>query len=180
MKKFGIIYFLFCLSTIFLIKLGSDEKKGSNKNESFEPKEMLLTSPPCIFMFESIEKYSTKYKIPRYIAYNIAFKETTYLGPFHWKYNPSRESCVGAVGPMQVMPATANFINKFNTSKDNLRSNVSFNVETSMKYLNYLYKRYKKWDIVCGCYNTGRPIINEYARYCSSNVNYKSKWLKLK
>ena len=48
----------------------------------------LITSPTSMRMYELIEKYSDKYDVPKYIAYNVAFKETRYQGPFHWNYNP--------------------------------------------------------------------------------------------
>jgi soluble lytic murein transglycosylase-like protein len=130
-------------------------------------------------MFDLIEKYSEKYNIPKYIAYNVAYRETRYMGPFHWSYNPKQESCVGAVGPMQVLPSTCNWINNSNYSKMELMSNVELNVMTSMKLLNKLYKQYKNWSLVCGWYNTGKPIVNEYAKYCSTNKDYKSKWLSI-
>jgi hypothetical protein len=48
-----------------------------------------------------------------------------------------------------------------------------------MKLLNKLYLQYKDWSVVCGWYNTGRPIVNDYGKYCANNKDYKSKWLKI-
>jgi hypothetical protein len=45
-----------------------------------------IYSPPSLQMYNCIEKYSVKYNIPRNYAYGIAYKETRYLGPFHWDY----------------------------------------------------------------------------------------------
>jgi soluble lytic murein transglycosylase-like protein len=59
-------------------------------------------------MYESIEKYSEIYDVPKYIAYNVAYMETKYRGPFHFNYNPEQVSSAGALGPMQIMPGTAN------------------------------------------------------------------------
>jgi soluble lytic murein transglycosylase-like protein len=137
-------------------------------------------SPISLQMYENIEKYSDQYDIPKYVAYNVAYKETTYRGPFDWKYNPARISCVGALGPMQIMPSTSDWINKINYSDRRIMTDIKLNVETSMKLLRKLYNRYGDWNVVCGCYNTGRPMINDYGRYCGSNKNYKSKWLSLK
>jgi hypothetical protein len=121
-------------------------------------------SPPCLQMYYYIEKYSEQYGIPRNYAFGIAFKETRYEGPFHWKYNPGQESYVGAVGPMQIMPATANMMWKGKTIKKQiLKNDIGFNVETSMKLLRHLYDRYGNWQIVFGAYNTGRPMVNQYA-----------------
>jgi len=80
---------------------------------------------------------------------------------------------------MQVMPATAKFINKKSVSSNKLRNDLELNVETSMKLLGYLYGRYSDWGVVCGCYNTGRPIVNGYAQFCVSNKDYQKNWFYL-
>jgi soluble lytic murein transglycosylase-like protein len=138
------------------------------------------TSPTSLKMYELLEKYSEEYEIPKHIAYNVAFLETRYQGPFHWNYRPSQTSPVGAVGPMQIMPATARFINKTPIQSNVLRTDIDLNIRTSMKLLRHLYDRYGDWGVVCGCYNTGRPIINGYARFCKSNINYQKNWIYLK
>lgn len=120
-------------------------------------------SPPCLQMYYFIEKYSQIYSIPKKYAYGVAWKETRYEGPFHWNYKPEQESFAGAVGPMQVMPSTATFIWKKDISKKELTNNIELNVETSMKLLRHLHNTYKDWKIVFGAYNTGRPLINQYA-----------------
>jgi soluble lytic murein transglycosylase-like protein len=130
-----------------------------------------------MMMYENIEKYSQEYDIPKYILYNIAYLETTYQGPFDWKYNHRRESSVGALGPMQIMPTTANEIHKNKISTNKLKNDIGFNVKTSAIMLNKLYVKYKNWEIVCGYYNTGRPIINQYATFCVDNRSYKNKWV---
>ena len=93
-------------------------------------------SPPCLQMYYYIEKYSEQYGIPRNYAFGVAWKETRYEGPFHWKYNPGQESCAGAVGPMQIMPATARMMWKGKViNKNNLKTDIRFNIETSMKFM---------------------------------------------
>lgn len=120
--------------------------------------------PPCVEMHNCIEKYSEKYGIPKKYAYGVAWKETRYRGAFHWGYNPGQISCVGAVGPMQVMYSTAQMMWKERSfTKDELKNNIDFNVETSMKLLRHLHDVYGDWKIVFGCYNTGRPLVNQYA-----------------
>lgn len=133
----------------------------------FNPKDVpIITedSPPCLQMYYLIEKYSEKYNVPREYAYGIAYSETRYKEPFQWDYNHKQTSCVGAVGPMQIMYTTAQMMwpgKKF--TKTFLKDNIEFNVETSMKLLQHLHNRYGDWKKVFGCYNTGRPMINQYA-----------------
>lgn len=120
--------------------------------------------PPCVEMHNCIERYAEKYSIPKRYAYGIAWKETRYNGAFHWGYNPGQTSCAGAVGPMQVMYSTAKMMWRGKSfTKEDLKTNVDFNVETSMKLLRHLHDTYGDWKIVFGCYNTGKPIVNQYA-----------------
>lgn len=132
--------------------------------------------PNSMVLYDLIEKYSKEHNVPRHIAYNIAFRETRYKGPFDWTYNPELTSTAGAVGPMQVMPSTAKSIQGKDISSEELRTNLELNVQTSMMLLEKLYNKYENWALVCGCYNTGQPIINGYAVYCSTNMNYRDNW----
>lgn len=131
-------------------------------------------SPISLKMYDAIIKYADMYNIPRRFAFGIAYQETRYGGPFHWKYNHKQKSHVGAIGPMQIMPATAKLIwkeRKF--TNDELMSDINFNVESSMKLMRILHNKHKDWKIVFGCYNTGKVLVNQYA----INVfNHKINW----
>jgi soluble lytic murein transglycosylase-like protein len=129
--------------------------------------------PPCLQMYYYIEKYSEEYKIPRKYAYGVAYAETRYRGPFDWKYNHAQTSYAGALGPMQIMPATAKLINGRPIPNSTLKSDIELNVETSMKLLRRLKNKYGDWKVVFGCYNTGRPIVNDYAHKV---YNYDPQW----
>jgi soluble lytic murein transglycosylase-like protein len=74
---------------------------------------------------------------------------------------------------MQILLSTARWVNKDKVSREQLRTDVKYNVKTSMKYLKMLYKTYKDWAIVAGYYNTGYPRVNDYARKV---VNFKIDW----
>ena len=130
-------------------------------------------SPPCLQMYKHIKAYADTFDIPVRFAFGVARVETGYKGPFHWKYNPSQTSSAGAVGPMQIMLATARGVNKDNVSKETLKTDIEYNVRTSMKYLRKLYNKYQNWKIVFGAYNTGRPCINGYAEKV---YNHKLNW----
>jgi len=130
-------------------------------------------SPPCIQMYNYIKAYADTFNIPLRYAFGIANTETSYNGPFHWKYNPAQTSCAGAVGPMQVMVSTARWINKDNISKERLRTDIKYNVYTSMKLLHKLFIKNKDWKLAFGEYNTGRPCVNGYAHKV---YNYEPTW----
>lgn len=125
--------------------------------------EVTTQDPPCIQMYFYIEKYAQEFNIPRNFAYGIAYCETRYGGPFDWNYNPYQKSSAGALGPMQVMPNTAKFINGKKPTDEFLKTDIQYNVRTSMKLLRYLKDKYGDWKTVFGCYNTGRPMVNQYA-----------------
>ena len=145
------------------IRLYFDSSEVKKPNTEVNLGRVDLNAPTPIKMFNAIEKYSSIYNIPLKYALGVAYMETRYCGPFHWKYNPSQKSCAGALGPMQIMPSTANYVWDKNVSKSELISDIELNVETSMRVLRRLYDKYRNWKIVFGCYNTGRPCVNDYA-----------------
>ena len=180
LRKKIIFYLILTLPIIFLLSLiPCKGNKTSHVVILNGERDSTIIYPNSIVMFDFIDKLSTKYCIPKHVAFNIAFLETAYRGPFDWKYNPNRTSPSGAVGPMQIMPSTATFINGKKTSTKKLKTDIKLNVETSMKLLSYLYEKYGDWGIVCGAYNTGRPIINKYAKFCDENKNYQIKWVSI-
>lgn len=130
-------------------------------------------SPPCLQVYNYIKAYADSFDIPLRYAYGIANTETSYGGPFHWTYDPAQTSSAGAVGPMQVMVATAHWINKDDVTKEELRTNIRYNVYTSMKLLRKLYDKNHDWKTSFGEYNTGRPCVNGYAHKV---YNYQPNW----
>jgi len=174
MKLIIIIFFplILILNNLFGIK----QSKSNIQLQKIEHKDI---SPISYKMYEKIEFWSDSFKIPKYIAYNIAFLETGYKGPFHTNYNPYQTSSANAVGPMQIIPKYAkSYINE-NHNLDSLKYDIDMNVMVSMKMLKVWYNRYRDWAITCGAYNSGQPILNNYAIYASSNKNYKQKWVKI-
>ena len=130
-------------------------------------------------MYEFIEHYSDSFGIPKYVAYNVAYLETGYKGPFHFEYNPYQTSPMGAQGPMQIITIYAYPYVGRKISDKELKTNIDLNVKVSMQMLAVWYKMFKDWELACGAYNSGQPIRNDYAVYAASNKNYKSKWVRL-
>jgi soluble lytic murein transglycosylase-like protein len=149
------------------------ESKQPTQQEVRVPNSIDQGSPPSLQMYKYIKAYADTFDIPTRYAFGIAYAETRYDGPFHWKYNPAQTSCAGAVGPMQVMVSTARWINKDNISKERLKTDIKYNVYTSMKLLRILYNKRKNWKLVFGEYNTGRPCVNGYAERV---FNHKITW----
>ena len=74
---------------------------------------------------------------------------------------------------MQILLSTARYLNKDNVSRIRLRTDLKYNIRTSMGYLRRLHNKYKDWSIVFGYYNTGYPRVNDYALRV---VNHKLNW----
>lgn len=158
----SVVLLYVCFSTLLENSTKASSPKIADEQYSFEL--VNRNSPPSIQMSYYIQKYATEYNIPINYAFGIAYAETHFEGPYHWKYNPHQVSCAGAVGPMQIMPATGQGMWKGKSvTRDMLLNDIEFNVQTSMKLLRKLHDRYGDWKLVFGCYNTGRPCINDYA-----------------
>ena len=145
----------------------------------FEERLDLANGTISLQMYESIEHWSDSFNIPKHIAYNVAWLETRYQGPFHFDYNPYQKSSAGAVGPMQIITRWAKpYVRKRLTEKE-LKTNIDLNVKISMQMLRKWYSIHHDWTLACGAYNSGSPIRNDYAVYASSNKDYKNKWERL-
>jgi soluble lytic murein transglycosylase-like protein len=127
-------------------------------------------------MYEAILAHADSFDVPLHIAFNVARLETGYLGPNHKNYNHKQVSKAGAVGPMQIMPQYASFFAGFPVKKKELKDSIDLNVYISMKLLAQHFKKYGNWKKVLGAYNTGRPIINEYAQK-GVKENYLKYWI---
>ncbi len=89
-------------------------------------------SPPSLQMYKYIKAYADTFDIPVRYAFGVAYCETRYEGPFQWKYNPAQTSYTGAEGPMQILLSTARYLNKDGVSRERLRTDIEYNVKTSM------------------------------------------------
>jgi hypothetical protein len=161
MNKLKLIFIAASILVAFILHYSCDSNELKYDVEI--KKKITKDDPPCLQMYYYIKKYAKQYDIPLNYAFGLAYEETGYRGPFHFKYESKQISSVGAKGPMQIMLTTARWVNKDNVSPNMLLNDVEYNIKTSMKYLRMLKDRYKSWDLVFGYYNTGNPIVNNYA-----------------
>lgn len=180
MKKLKVITIIISLilCCILYIKCSYNENDDfiviqGNSNIYFK-KQIDKNDPPCLQMYHFITKHAKKYNIPLDYAFGLAYQETRYQGIFHWKYNHKQISSTNALGPMQIIPSTADGIWKRKVDRDSLKNNIELNVETSMKFLRLLKDRYKEWPKVFGYYNTGQILVNQYAL---NIINKNYKWI---
>jgi soluble lytic murein transglycosylase-like protein len=78
---------------------------------------------------------------------------------------------------MQIMPQYASYYAGFKVKKPVLKDSIELNVEISMKMLRDWYNRYNDWGKAAGAYNTGKPIMNNYARNAIKK-NYIDHWIR--
>ena len=119
--------------------------------------------PPSMQLYYHIVKYSKEYDVPLNIAFGVAHHESGYQGPFDWKYNPKLTSIANAYGAMQIQVPTANSFSDKKVTRLDLLNDLELNVNLSMRILSYLKKKHGDWKLALGAYNTGKPIINQYA-----------------
>jgi hypothetical protein len=157
---------LSCTISIVVMLLFSSIPFNSGKVVSIEDLDSteIANHKPEVQMYYYIKKYSEEYKIPEAYAFSLAYQETRYRGPFDSLYKHNQSSKAGALGPMQIMPATAKLIWGEPVPKTRLKNDIKLNVMISMKLLRRLHDKYKNWGLVFGAYNTGKPCINKYAK----------------
>jgi len=175
--KYAVLILMFSIISFYIGIKGHGEKYSNVKvvvadsaktpEQEYIETRLKITdkAPSCLQMYYNIEKFAKAYRIPRRFAYGIAYAETGYEGPHHWGYDHKQTSSAGAIGPMQIMPTTATMMwPEKKISRKQLKSDINLNVETSMKLLRCLHDKYGDWKKVFGCYNTGRPCVNDYAK----------------
>jgi len=144
---------------------------------SFSIKETPIKLNSAQRLYASIMTYAKQYNVPLHVAFNVARIETGYKGPFHDGYNHKQISSAGALGPMQIMSQYASHYAGFKVKKPVLKDSIELNVKISMKMLSEWYSRYNDWGKAAGAYNTGRPVINNYARNAIKK-NYIDHWIR--
>lgn len=77
--------------------------------------------------------------------------------------NSFARSRVGAIGLMQIMPKTAEFISEelgFLNFKMEMLYDPAINIEMGCYYLRYLFNKYENEHKVLFCYNAGEGVMN--------------------
>jgi soluble lytic murein transglycosylase-like protein len=138
--------------------------------------EEVVNSAPAIQMYFYIKKYAEEYGVPEAYAFAVAYQETRYKGPLDLTYDHRITSSAGAVGPMQIIPQYAHKFAGRRVTPNELKTDIKLNVKVSMGMLRKWYDVYHDWGLAAGAYNTGRPVMNGYAR---SVINKEYYWKKM-
>ena len=115
---------------------------------------MLYFFKPYPMKFEEEIKYaSQKYDVSPSLVASVIFAESSYL--------PDTKSNRGAVGLMQILPSTAEWLCKKtgqNYSQE-LLTNPLYNIELGTYYLSYLFNKFNDVATVLASYNAGEGNV---------------------
>ncbi len=103
-----------------------------------------------------VSKHSKRNKLEPSLAFAIARRESSFMAD---AYSPA-----GALGLMQMMPATARFIAKKKVKRNNL-FNANTNVRYGTDYLKYLLKSVDNNEVIAAAsYNAGSSRVNKWIK----------------
>ncbi len=96
--------------------------------------------------------------------------ELKYLAVIESELNTTALSCVGAVGPWQLMPETAHDLGLKITNRYDERTNYYKSTKAAALYLKDLYAQFGDWLLVLAAYNSGPgPVIAAIRKSGSRN-----------
>ena len=106
---------------------------------------------------EYVEVYAEAYGVPEELVYAVIRTESD--------FDSGAVSPVGAVGLMQLMPSTFEWLTN-DMLFEHLESGMLYDPETNVKYgtycLSYLYDRYGDWDLAIAAYNGGLGNVDKW------------------
>ena len=120
---------------------------------------------------EIITRYSEEYNVPKDIIFAVIKVESD--------FDPDAESSAGAIGLMQMMPSTFEWLTGEEHLNENLPERKLRDPEVSIRYgtyyLAYLYRRFDyNWSTAFAAYNAGEGNVGKWlknAEYSDGNGN---------
>lgn len=122
--------------------------------------------------YEYVSKYSKEYGIPEELIYAVIKVESN--------FDPNATSSVGAMGLMQMMPKTFEWLTGAEHLGENLPTEALYDPDTSIRYgtyyLRYLYKKFNNVDTTLAAYNGGEGNVAKWLKdplYSDDGVSLK-------
>ena len=158
---------------IAIIVLGSLSSFSATKNaykdkimnymQAENPK---LSTKDAESIYKTVMYFSNKYKVSSDLIFAIIDQESN--------YNYKDSSSAGAIGLMQIIPATANYlkINPYNSTQ---------NIEGGVRYFKEMLDKYQKPSLALAAYNAGPGAVDKYNGIppYKETTNYVSKISKI-
>ncbi len=105
-----------------------------------------------------VEKYAEEYDVPEIVIFSVIKVES--------KFDANAISSVGAIGLMQMMPATFDWLTGDEHLGEHLSSLLLTDPEVNIRYgtyyLRYLYLKFENWDTVFAAYNGGEGNVAKW------------------
>jgi len=106
-----------------------------------------------------VKAYSEEYNVPEYVIFAVIKTESG--------FDRYAESSAGALGLMQMMPSTFEWLTGPEHLSEGLESSALFEPEVAIRYgayyLNYLYKKFDySWDNTFAAYNGGEGNVAKW------------------
>ncbi len=110
---------------------------------------------------EIIAKYAEKYNVPEYVIYAVIKTESG--------FDPEAQSSAGAVGLMQMMPSTFEWLTGDEHLGERLPASALTQPDVSIRYgtyyLQYLYRKFNyNWDTAFAAYNGGEGNVAKWLK----------------
>ena len=157
-----VIIVLGSLSSFSATKL-TYKDKIMNYMQKENPK---LSTKDAESIYETVMYFSNKYKVSSDLIFAIIDQESN--------YNYKDSSSAGAIGLMQIIPATANYlkINPYNSTQ---------NIEGGVRYFKEMLDKYEKPSLALAAYNAGPGAVDKYNGIppYKETTNYVSKISKI-
>lgn len=105
---------------------------------------------------EIVESTATEEGIAEHILYAVIYTESS--------FRPEIVSNAGAVGLMQLLPSTAEWLcQRDGTDFDQaMLTDPEFNIKYGARYLKILYDRYENWDAAHAAYHAGFGRVDSW------------------
>jgi len=105
---------------------------------------------------EFVKKYGVEYGVPETHIYAVIKCESN--------FKADAVSSAGAVGLMQIMPATfADIQKRIKTDyTEDMLTDPEVNIRCGTYYLSYLYRIFGDWDLVFAAYNAGMGNVSKW------------------
>ena len=115
-----------------------------------------------------VTKYSEKYGVPEELIFAVIKAESN--------FKSDAVSRVGAVGLMQVLPATSEWLSEYHFYENNSAISLydpETNIRYGVYYLQYLFSRFGTWEKAIIAYNWGE---GNFSAFLESNDYVEGKY----
>jgi soluble lytic murein transglycosylase len=114
---------------------------------------------------EIIEAVSKEEGVTESIIYAVIYTES--------KFDKDSKSSAGAVGLMQLLPSTAEWLCQTEGAEydESMLTDPEFSIKYGTKYLKILYDRYKNWDAAHAAYHAGFSRVDSWLKEGTAKYN---------